>query len=69
MRRASESTSSLVAWDGPLPSSPAKGWSCPSAGRTVNGPIRSDMPHRPTICRAIRLACSRSDSAPVVVSP
>src|SRR4051795_13299766 len=42
--------SSLVA--GATPSSPS-GDSWPGGGSTVTGPIASDMPHRPTICRAM----------------
>ena len=38
----------------------------PSAGRTDNVPIRSDIPHRPTIDLAMRVTISRSFSEPVV---
>jgi hypothetical protein len=31
--------------------------------------MRSDMPHRPTIDRAIRVTTSRSLSAPLVTTP
>ena len=41
----------------------------PSAGRTDSVPMRSDMPQRPTIERAMRVTCSRSFSAPVVTTP
>ena len=41
----------------------------PGGGSTVTGPIAVDIPHRPTICRAMLLTWSRSLSAPVVMSP
>lgn len=41
----------------------------PSLLSTLTGPIFSDMPHRPTIWRAIAVAISRSLSTPVVVAP
>ena len=36
---------------------------------TVTGPTASDIPQRPTIRLAMFVTCSRSDSAPVVMSP
>ena len=38
----------------------------PSAGSTDSVPMRSDIPHRPTIDLAMRVTVSRSLSAPVV---
>ncbi|RWA19374.1 hypothetical protein MELE44368_21495 [Mycolicibacterium elephantis DSM 44368] len=40
-----------------------------SFGNTDTGPIRSDMPHRPTMPRATLVAVSRSLSEPVVTTP
>ena len=40
-----------------------------SSKTTVTGPTFGDMPHLPTIWRAIAVACRRSDSAPVVITP
>jgi hypothetical protein len=41
----------------------------PGREATEMGPMAGDIHHRPTICRAMSLACSRSFSAPVVTSP
>ena len=40
----------------------------PSAGSTDSVPMRSDMPQRPTIERAMRVTISRSFSEPVVTT-
>ena len=66
MRRTSSSTSSRVACEGAVDAGNSGRL---AGGSTVTGPILSDMPQRPTICRAMVVTCSRSDSAPVVTSP
>lgn len=48
---------------------PIRKGSVPSGGSTVTSPTLSDIPHRPTMCRASAVAWSRSDSAPVVTAP
>ncbi len=64
IRRVSVSMSSLAA--GATPSVPVDD-SWPHEGSTETGPMAGDMPHRPTIWRAIALACSISFSAPVAL--
>ncbi len=48
---------------------PGSSGPAPSAGWTATKPTSSLIPHRPTMPRAIPVACWMSDSAPVVIVP
>src|SRR5262249_54570745 len=52
-----------------LPRPPPNGPPAPSRGSSTTGPSVELIPQRPTIRRASSVNCSRSDSAPVLISP